>query len=439
MRQRNFARRRAHQAGFTLIEALVAIAVTVMVIVGVLEMFDLQNKVAVAQRHVTEMQQSIRVGQYDMVRLARMAGRGGLPTRQAAQALPDGIGMAVRPDTPANTHLIAGDTDSPKILEGTDQLVLRGVFSSPIYQIAYAIPASYQLTDPANPGAPDPRTATGGAIEVCSRSHSGVPQDLTPLTTIIQEAAADATKARPEALVLVSPLADTVYAVVELDPVASTEAVAGCASGSGVTLRFKSDPAQQRVASYRALSAAPAGENMHSGLTKVGWVGVLEEYRFYIREEWMAGENTSQLAPVLTRARFFPGTDEPYSGNAAELQVDLADNIIDFQVAMGIDADADGTVVENVADAANDEWMGNDPADAALVGRLAYLRLSTLARTHRPDRTYEAPDLAFVENHVYDPNDADDRINGTNTVDGQVPRKFRRRLLQTIIDLRNLS
>jgi hypothetical protein len=259
------------------------------------------------------------------------------------------------------------------------------------------------------------------------------------LTTIIQEAAADATKARPEALVLVSPLADTVYAVVELDPVASTEAVAGCASGSGVTLRFKSDPAQQRVASYRALSAAPAGENMHSGLTKVGWVGVLEEYRFYIREEWMAAENTSQLAPVLTRARFFPGTDDPYSGNTAELQVDLADNIIDFQVAMGIDADADGSVVENVADAANDEWMGNDPADAALVGRLAYLRLSTLARTHRPDRTYEAPDLAFVENHVYDPNDADDRINGTNTVDGQVPRKFRRRLLQTIIDLRNLS
>lgn len=439
MQQRTFTRRRSRRAGFTLVEALVAITISLMVIVGVLEMFDLQNKIAVSQRHITDMQQSIRVGQYDMVRMARMAGRGGLPTRQPAQALPDGLGVAVRTNTPADTNLIAGDTSSPKILEGTDQLVLRGVFSSPIYQIAYATPASYQLTDPTNPAAPDPRTATGGAVEVCSRSHSGVPQDLAPLRTLLQEAAADATKARPEALVLVSPLADTVYAVVELDPVASTEAVAGCTSGSGVTLRFKSDPAQQRVASYRALSPAPAGENMPSAMTKVGYVGVLEEYRFYIREEWMVGENTSQLSPVLTRARFFPGTDEPYGGDTAELQVDVADNIMDFQVAMGIDANADGTVVEDVANPDNDEWMGNDPGDAALVGRLAYLRLSTLARTHRPDRTYEAPDLEFVEDHTYDTNDPDDRINGTNTVDGSIPRKFRRRLLQTIIDLRNLS
>jgi type II secretory pathway pseudopilin PulG len=368
MMHRNARRRSASSsaAGFTLIEALVAFAITALVIVGVLEMFNLQNKIAVAQRHVTDMQQSIRVAQYDMVRLARMAGRGGLPTRQPAQALPDGLGVAIQPDAAANTHLIAGDTSSPKILEGTDVLRLRGVFSTPIYQVAYAVPASFQLTDPLTPGAPDPRTATGGTIEICSRSHSGVPQDLAPLNALIQEAATDATKARPEALVLVSPLADTVYAVVELDPVGSTQVVTSCASGSGVTLRFKSDPAEQRVASYRALSPAPVGENMHSALTKVGYVGVLEEYRFFIREEWRAGAGTSQLSPILTRARFFPGTDEPYAANTAELEVDVADDIIDFQVAMGIDADANGVVVEDPADRDNDEWMGNGAGDVPL-------------------------------------------------------------------------
>jgi hypothetical protein len=76
--------------------------------------------------------------------------------------------------------------------------------------------------------------------------------------------------------------------------------------------------------------------------------------------------------------------------------------------------------------------MGNDPDDAPLVGRLAYARLSTLARTNRRDKDYQAPDLPMVEDHEYDVGDPQDRANG------DAARLFRRRILQTIVDLRNL-
>src|ERR1700719_3211601 len=67
------------ERGFSLLEVVVATMITVEVILAALALFDFHNKLARVQGQVTDMQQSLRVAQYDMVRFAREAGRGGFP------------------------------------------------------------------------------------------------------------------------------------------------------------------------------------------------------------------------------------------------------------------------------------------------------------------------------------------------------------------------
>jgi prepilin-type N-terminal cleavage/methylation domain-containing protein len=401
------------QSGFTLVEMAVALGVTAVVMLGILFLFDFNNKLTRVQANVADMQQSLRIAQYDMVRMARMAGRGGL-------ALNQGVAITTAGDA---TYLIPG---GPKVLAGTDVLTLRGVFSTPVFQISFTNPLSLRL----NP--PNPATATSGLVEICKLSPTGQVQDLKSLLDAFNRLAAEP---EAEAVILVSPLDDRFYKVVALDPTQTSEDDAQTCPKTGpkpwsVTLGFKV------VGKYDALSAPPA--NAQLALEKVGYVGILEEYRFYVREDYaIPGKPESGLAPVLSRARFYPGTTTPYVSpdNPGEdnLRQDIADGVVDLQMALGFDVNGDGDVVERLDRPGEDEWQGNAAGEAALGGGFKDLRISTLVRTNRPDNTYEAPVLPRVEDHVYSLTDAQDRINGTTA------RKYRRRLLQTIVNLRNLT
>jgi type II secretory pathway pseudopilin PulG len=438
--RRNCATRSAGQAGFTLVELLVALAVTVVVVLGILLLFDFNNKLTRVQTNVADMQQSERVAQYDMVRLARMAGRGGLPVSALAanqsSALPLGSGISVLNNAPANTNLVAADTTSPLILQGTDVLTLRGAFSTPIYQVAFADPTTFTLT---GTGTPTPTTATGGTVQICNLSPSGSTQDLTALTALIDLAAGG--KVRKEALILVSPIDDGIYSVVQLDPSTSTKTAASCAGG-GVTLAFNCDPLDTLVAKYRALYPAPAGGSLNSALTNVAFVGLLEEYRFYVREDHaISGNSASTLTPVLSKARFYPGTDQVYADDTSNLKQDIADGIVDLQIAFGIDANGDGQLTEDPVNPNTDEWLNNAAGDTALTGGLKAIRISTLARTNRQDHDFVAPDLLGLEDHAYSLTDINDPVNGYDAVNfkGSMARLYRRRVLQTVVNLRNLT
>jgi prepilin-type N-terminal cleavage/methylation domain-containing protein len=438
--RRDFANRPSGQQGFTLVELLVALAVTVIVVLGILLLFDFNNKLTRVQTNVADMQQSERIAQYDMVRMARMAGRGGMPLT-AGTALPKGSGISVLNNAPPGTNLVDGDTDTPKILEGTDVLTLRGAFSTPIYQAAFANTNTFTLS---GPGTPTTATATGGTVAICNKSPAGTDQDLTALTALIDLAAGG--KIRKEALILVSPIADTIYSIVALDPVSSTKTAATC-PGGGITIAFVCDPVDTTVAKYRALYPAPAGASLNSSLTNVAFVGLLEEYRFYVREDHaISGDATSTLTPVLSRARFYPGTDDVYAGDTSNLKQDIADGILDLQIAFGIDVNGDGQLAEDLANPATDEWQGNAAADTALTGGLKAIRISTLARTNRQDPEYvptvNADHLiSGVEDHVYSTTDINDPVNGYDAVNfkGSMARLYRRRVLQTVVNLRNLT
>ncbi|HEY0511178.1 MAG TPA: prepilin-type N-terminal cleavage/methylation domain-containing protein [Thermoanaerobaculia bacterium] len=419
------------QRGFTLIEVTVSLIVTVIILLGVLALFDFSNRLSRVQLNVSDMQQSLRVAQTDTVRLIRMAGRGGLPLG----TLPAGWAVAVSNNVADKTHI--GDASTAEVLPGTDVLTIRGVFTSSIYQINTANPTAFTLS-PA--GAP-----TTGTLHILDKTPTAIPQDLTAIKDAIDNH-------RPEALLLVSPRDAGVWAVVELDPGASDD------STSDIKVGFK-------VAgnSYSQFSSSGAGV-FPPDLTSAAFVGILEEYRFYVRRAYaVANDPNTDLTPKLSRARAYPGTQKAWGDDPANWQVDIADNIFDLQVALGLDtpakdpaaaACAAGTIASDdvncgiyeSADGENDDWMYNgekitDPLSFAN-SDLHYVRLTTLARTDRPDHGYRAPLLVKVEDHVYDATDyfnVDVPDQAPDSSRKYYSREYRRRMLRTMIDMRNLG
>ena len=117
-------------------------------------------------------------------------------------------------------------------------------------------------------------------------------------------------------------------------------------------------------------------------------------------------------------------------------------------MSLGIDRDRNGLVAEaeDPANRGNDEWLFNSPDDTPDDPEGApggwvwngngipvfYVRVNTLARADRRDTRYLAPAIASVEDHLY--SEAEVPASEAERRD----RMYRRRLLQTTIDLRNL-
>lgn len=425
-------RARSSQGGFTMLEALVSLLIAVGILVGVLTLFDRNSQITRTQTNVAQMQNALRVGQDHLTRYIRMAGRGGLPRGP----MPAGLALAVRNDVPpaGDERTIAiGDADSPLVLAGTDVLTVRGAISSSVYQVN-PLGGGFHLDDVDAP--------TTGTLRVENpHTTTGVTQNLRPLIDAIND--------DPHAaLILVSPV-DT-WAVVEVDPSTSVtddeaSVVVGFKVGAlgGPEIRDK----------YLELSGG-----FPVTLRNVAHVALLEESRYYVREERaIEGDDQSALVPRLVKARFYPNTELPHVSDP-EFGAEISDNILDLQFALGVDADGDGRIAEGVepgaggdvpvgaVSKAEDEWLFNVAADfdgngvpveaakwnpAFGTPTLSYVRVTTIARTDRPDLGYLAPLLGRSEDKDFDESPHDI----FNTV-GE--RRFRRRQLQTVVDMRNL-
>jgi hypothetical protein len=227
---------------------------------------------------------------------------------------------------------------------------------------------------------------------------------------------------------------------------------------------------------YAKLSA---GSNIHGSTgssrgsvrlpATISSLGLLEEYRFFVRLEWQprADPLPDRLVPVLSRARFLPGNVQ------VGPVVDIADNVIDLQVAVGVetstlagggdaygqilgdgfDADDRGAVVSIPGPA--DEILFNHPDDdpgsglyAPPPGHLAwfdpelefyFLRINTLVESAEPERNFQAPELEIIEDY-----DRGETFSIPGSPEPSVSynspqrRLYRRRWLQTVVELRNL-
>jgi prepilin-type N-terminal cleavage/methylation domain-containing protein len=102
----------------------------------------------------------------------------------------------------------------------------------------------------------------------------------------------------------------------------------------------------------------------------------------------------------------------------------FAEGIEDLQIAIGIDADGDGAIAELGTAPGDDEWQGNVAGEAALSGPIRAVRITIVSRS---TKAVSGPVAAF------NLPPAEDRPAGT-ALD-----KYRRRVLRSVIETRNLS
>ncbi len=453
-------------AGFTLIELLVTMLVVAVVLGAALALFNSMNELSRVQIHQADMQQAVRVAQREITRLVQMTGRGGLAGGSLIAPASETPAIEVRNNVPADAVVATG---GPEVVEGTDVLTVRGVLNSSVLQVAFNDPAAFSFDG-----------ADAGTLVVGSRTPTGIPQSLEAFEEAVEDAV-------PEALVIVNAVNELTYVVVELDPDATTVA---CVDPEDVTeicsatIGFRTSGGH--TADYAVLSPSGNSAGMIAALSaqgfRPGFVGILEEYRYYVRDDTDAdGEPIHKLS----RARVFPGTETAYKDDPGIfLQEDIADYIFDLQVALGFDSSFDGAAATDGffafdsdfpppatgtddcildgnadvcppglgpdGDTAMDDWLFNDEADADALDDLPwsatgappawtesqpqpilyYARVTTLGRAARRDRGFAAPILERLEDHVYEPDDYLNTVNG---------RAHRREILQSVIDLRNIG
>ncbi|MBZ0111673.1 MAG: PilW family protein [Thermoanaerobaculia bacterium] len=395
--------------GFTLIEMVVTLLVLSIVIILTLTLFDTNTRLAGVQTSVSDMQQNLRAAQHMVVRDLRASGRGALTMPSLPFAPfdtfdpPATAAMWVINNVPANTTIDPGG--NYPVVEGTDILIVRGALSTPVWMI---------LDDPSNY---DWNQGAGtGWANVANTAISGlnIPQSIEPLNSAIDDNRADT-------LLFVSAKGDVFSRLATLDPGTSVQLA------DSVRLGFNFSP----------------GVTWGNQMRPLAYVSLIEEYRYYVADHRaVAGDAGSSWHPRLMRARTTPSlsppdpannTSTPYAGDDSNWALEVADNIADLQIALGMDANNDGAITDSQGP--GDEWMYNAPADTAPAGgwgsRLFYIRVTTLALAERPDRKYEAPDFLSLEDHDYTLA-VTDNLNGTNR------RQYRRRFTQTQVDLRNL-
>lgn len=431
----------SRDSGFSLIELLIGMVIALEILVVALTVFDVHNRMARLQLQITDMQQSLRVAQYDMVRTTRMAARGGFPATFAVDtddlSVPWLRGLAVEARDnvlDSGDNEVALGTADPVALPGTDILTVRGCLSGLLFQMDASNPADFSPT----------------SLVVQRNLPNGRSQDLSAL--------AEPGFSGP--MLLQSSISRTEYAVAEVVSVVAN-VVGGIVQSVTMTITFASTLSPPNP----LVIAPPAG-------FVPGFTCALEEYRYYVRRNFETpGDDTTPLKPRLARARMIPGTELPHDEDVANLSLDLADDIFDLQVALGFDTDYDsaGSGVgsfDDDADAlgvddvfyegadddarATDDWLGNSSTDdpeaaqyrvnaaiPARAVRLYYVRISTLVRTARRDPRFTAPDFDpiagedFIENNNYDAAPASDFKTPEN-------RQYRHRLLRTVVDLRNI-
>ncbi len=440
----------AMEGGFSLMELVVTLAVLAVVTLAGLTLVDTGQKVTASQTAVAELQNNQRVAQQEVVRMLAMAGVGGLPESidpslggvETAGVFPDGLALAVTNNVGPNARV--GDPTTPRVVEGSDVLTLRGVFSTPALFLEPQQPLELDG---------DGRVS----VVVGSVVDAGVGQDLEKLRHQLERATA-AEALWPEAFVVRDRFNPGAFAVLELDPSATDPGDPGDPT-LRIGLILSSDSSLQEFADqYGRMilgtsllqGAGGAGVTLPDGTAvqlprMIGSIGLLEEYRFYVRQEWeVSSDEDSRPAPVLSRIRFYPGTGVAHPDGS----IDISDDVLDLQVALGVDLPpGDGRIADGV-DAAGaavawdeDEILYNHPEDddglspapgsrawAVPAAALAFARVTTVVQAARPDRDFEGQRLGAVEDHDL-----------SASIFNQDPnRKVRKRSLRTLVELRNL-
>lgn len=520
-----FQTARRRESGFSIVEILITLLIFSVVTIGLLVVFSNSSRLARSQTQLAMIQQSQRVGHSELVRYTRMAGVGGLPITRLNVTdteisnqnydlpglLPHGLAVAIYNNVESDTSIVqvvdstapadanADGEDDELVLPGTDVLIVRGVFSSPVYYMPGDPPSNLGCTTNIDGWlAADNKSATGcltvpGRSRVVGEKYEDLHQDVVLLSEQLKAIFKRTdNNLKSEAFLMRDLVNPNAYAIMAfnfagvanedaLDPykcpvppdaaASVTEDDMPLCLNVPLTIDLESGPGSEFADLTRGTSLVGGGgmtlipDAANTALnvelpTKVSSIGLLEEYRFFIRvEREIPGDDSSRLTPVLSRARFLPGT------NTMVDIIDIADNVIELQLALGADTDElgsgpgfgvvfeDGTSNDEVLFNSADDFLGadqdppyanppgGDPPDGHQVWfnpslEYHFLRINTVVMSDRRDVEYQAPNLTSIE----DFNRGDSfSLGGENySYNDLDARRFRRRWLQTVVELRNL-
>ena len=412
-----------HEArrGFTLMEVLVALSILTVVLVAALVLLDTTNRVTRTQIARADIQQSVRIAQDEMSRKLRTAGRGGLLAETGTLGLPNAVSLEVANNVGSGQTIFPSDGTSPAVLEGSDVLTVRGAFDNPLYYL-----------DPLDSDLYSFNTAAGTGVVTIPR---GTPDGnfVQDLELLDEMRAAN----RPgEAVVIVSPFDDDIYGVASINWGGSSLDTTD--DEFNLAFQFQDDPTVINAANpgsaVDAASVLSSNGAFPTELYRSGFktISVLQEYRFFIRDATVSGTSGGRFAPKLSMVRTQINQDAYWQDDPltpdTEPWEDIADYIIDLQVALGFITNPDlGEVVES-ADGTGDDWYLNAIGDTVPVGDLALIRVTTLARSATPSRATESRVLLSLEDRTYT----------TSDINEPTERAYRRFFMPTVISLRNL-
>ena len=125
------------EAGFTLIEMIVVSMLLAIAMLGLLAVFDASARINKNETDVADAQGAVRYGIYQMTRVIRMAGAGGLYVTQAIlnhndRGLPGILPAGASYDNVAGVTVTDTAGKVWPVRAGTDMIEVRGVILSPL-------------------------------------------------------------------------------------------------------------------------------------------------------------------------------------------------------------------------------------------------------------------------------------------------------------------
>lgn len=362
-------------AGFSLLETLVAMALSAVVGGALLSGLSVHLRVTRQQVEKAELRQSLRIARLDLGRALRLAGRGGLPSRCAVSSVQN-AGSALR-------------LGRERVAEGTDVLILRGAFDSPVWRVA-------SLRRGSGVGA-------GGATLVIDEAlASGSMQSLGALEAMLAEESGQG------ALLWLSGSSGHDLARIESGSIETFEVSDG-----------DSTVERRRITlDVRLASGDPGFASIHGGLTPVSGfsslrtvrtAALVQETRFFVREPPSGAEEGQRRHRVLSMARMVPGTDVVLKAGSGA-GYDISDDVRDLQVAIGVVARGSKASAGEDGEALSLIWLHSGDSTPDPEGPIRAVRISLLGEALSVDRSHRAAAIDRIEDHEYgesaDPSEA---------------------------------
>jgi Tfp pilus assembly protein PilV len=430
------------ERGFTVIEAIVTLAVMVPVTLGLYSLLDSSNRISKRESNVSQAQQASRGGIYEVARVIRQARVGQL--FYGSSVLP------IYDNAPAGKTIKDLSGQSHTVRAGTDVLEVRGIIQGDKFSLGAADVTCAGSCDGTSQITVTIRsTAINGFVNYPSGQKPSLAGKTRPFYLVIGDSNSQPVTVSGKTYLV--PL----YYVGLVSANTSGSWYTYTTSGGASTFVFTMNPSD---AGAKVLNATAAGA---PSLANPFICGAVDDIVFFVDEGISPGSGDTH--PTLAMASY-----DPSSGNY-DIQP-LVDEAEDFQVAYGVDG-ADGSTLDGGADPIavsttqnSDEWVGNvsgevdgnlgtpaaavpragsvdfffdttvatsDTAPALAKARLHSLWVSLVVKSRDPEIRYSGPGSMGVVTL-----DSTAKSMSDSTITG---RPYQRRVQALAVNLRNFQ